>query len=591
MKYTKKLALFLLLLFLSIATLAYSKNTSGRKQVATTLPATKERQFSYFFYEALKHQEAGRHDMAIELLAKCAQINNQNADLMYQFANIYAEIGKIDYAIYYLSHAIGLDDDNTWYRLNLASLYLASEDVKNATLTYESIYAKHPEKDEIAYTLIELYGRQQRFQDAINVLNKLEKKHGINEDLSFEKFRIYSNTNEEKKAIKEIDALINKFPHEMRYQLLRGIIYEETDPKSALEIYNNVLEKEPNNPTARLYIADFYFKKGGESGKSKAIEEMKLLMSNKNIDVETKIASLDQFLDATEKEKIAGEIIEILIKTHPNVPEAIYYYAVYSISQKNFDNAKAQFEKWLEIEPKNPTAWVGILEIQSEQNKLEDVIATTQRAIEALPEQSSEWYLYQGIAYFQLKQYDDAIHSFEKGVALVPNSTENGFETDSLRSSKFKSSFYGQIGDAYLEKKETGKAFESYEKALMYNPQNAHVLNNYSYYLAEEKKDLFKAEAMIKECISLVPPSETVLDTYAWVLFQQKYYNLAKKEIERAMLYGGDKNDVVVEHYGDILYMTGDVEKAVQMWKKSLELGNESPLLLVKIEKQEYIEQ
>lgn len=32
---------------------------------------------------------------------------------------------------------------------------------------------------------------------------------------------------------------------------------------------------------------------------------------------------------------------------------------------------------------------------------------------------------------------------------------------------------------------------------------------------------------------------------------------------------------VLYEHYGDILYMNGEKEEAVKMWKKALELGGE----------------
>ena len=37
-----------------------------------------------------------------------------------------------------------------------------------------------------------------------------------------------------------------------------------------------------------------------------------------------------------------------------------------------------------------------------------------------------------------------------------------------------------------------------------------------------------------------------------------------------------EKSDVVVEHCGDIYFMTGDVEGALKYWKKALEMGSES---------------
>ena len=49
------------------------------------------------------------------------------------------------------------------------------------------------------------------------------------------------------------------------------------------------------------------------------------------------------------------------------------------------------------------------------------------------------------------------------------------------------------------------------------------------------------------------------------------------------------KSHVVVEHCGDIYFMTGDVEGALKYWKKALELGTESKTLKQKIEKKKFV--
>ena len=36
-----------------------------------------------------------------------------------------------------------------------------------------------------------------------------------------------------------------------------------------------------------------------------------------------------------------------------------------------------------------------------------------------------------------------------------------------------------------------------------------------------------------------------------------------------------EPSGVLYEHYGDILYMNGDKEEALKMWKKALELGDD----------------
>jgi Tfp pilus assembly protein PilF len=99
-----------------------------------------------------------------------------------------------------------------------------------------------------------------------------------------------------------------------------------------------------------------------------------------------------------------------------------------------------------------------------------------------------------------------------------------------------------------------------------------------------EKKDLDKAEQLSGITVKAEPANPTYLDTYGWVLYEQGSYTLAKIYIERAI--ENSKEDIsaeVVEHYGDVLFQTGEKEKALDQWKKAKELGGDSPTLDKKI--------
>ena len=123
------------------------------------------------------------------------------------------------------------------------------------------------------------------------------------------------------------------------------------------------------------------------------------------------------------------------------------------------------------------------------------------------------------------------------------------------------------------------------------NPQNLGVLNNYSYYLSNENKDLDKAERMSGITVKAEPTNATFLDTYGWVLFKQGAYTMAKIYIENAVKYSeSEPSAEVLEHYGDILFKTDETEKALEQWKKAKELGSESKTLDKKIKTKKYVE-
>ena len=114
-------------------------------------------------------------------------------------------------------------------------------------------------------------------------------------------------------------------------------------------------------------------------------------------------------------------------------------------------------------------------------------------------------------------------------------------------------------------------------------------MNNYAYYLSVERRDLDKAEEMSYKTVKADPGNATYLDTYAWILFEKGNYAEARIYIDDAMKSDGEKSDVIVEHCGDIYYMTGDVDGGLKYWQEALDMGSEWKTLKEKIKKKKYI--
>ena len=139
------------------------------------------------------------------------------------------------------------------------------------------------------------------------------------------------------------------------------------------------------------------------------------------------------------------------------------------------------------------------------------------------------------------------------------------------------SDFYAIMGDLYHIKKMNVEAYAAYDSALVYKENNIGALNNYAYYLSVERKNLDKAEEMSYRTVKAEPTNGTYLDTYAWILFEKGKYVEAKIYIDQAMQNDGSKSSVVVEHCGDIYYMNGDREKALEYWQQAEKLSKEPP--------------
>jgi len=138
--------------------------------------------------------------------------------------------------------------------------------------------------------------------------------------------------------------------------------------------------------------------------------------------------------------------------------------------------------------------------------------------------------------------------------------------------------------------KDSKNSDDAYEKALTYNADNAFTLNNYAYYLSLRGEQLEKAAKMSKRSNDLQPNNASFEDTYAWILFKQKNYPQAKIWMEKALADDKTNSNVKSEHYGDIMFHLGDVDAALENWKKAKANGDNSPLLERKINEKKYIE-
>ena len=133
------------------------------------------------------------------------------------------------------------------------------------------------------------------------------------------------------------------------------------------------------------------------------------------------------------------------------------------------------------------------------------------------------------------------------------------------------------------------QAYAAYDSALVYNPDNISALNNYAYYLSLEKVHLDKAEEMSYRTVKAEPQNGTYLDTYAWILFEKGRYAEARIYMDDAIKNGAGDSSVVLEHCGDIYYMNGEPEKALEYWKQASEMEHESKTLERKIKLKKYI--
>jgi len=572
------LCLLLVLAFISCTT---TKKTVAETPKKAELSDSTRRQFDYFFYEGIRQKDDQQYDQALETFRMCVAIDSLDAGVQSEMGILYAIIGFNDEAVTCLEKAIRLDPANWWYNVRLISMYAELKNTKRAIEIAKNLQKLYPNKEEVYTMLATFYKDTKEYEKSIAAYDKLESLSGINETTSFEKFQLYVLLNKPQKGVAEIDKLAKKYPSESRYKVLRGDIFmQQKMPDKAFEIYQDVLKDDPENPYVYVSLSEYY---KSANKPEKAMEAIVSALKSDQLDVETKVSVLGQYVEKLVHDSTklveTESLFKLLVDRYPLEEQVHGYYAVFLQYQKRNTEALSELETMVNINPKNDQTWIRIIQIYIGDKNFNQMIATTAKAIENLPK-LPVWYFYRGIAQYQLADYRGALASYQIGLPLIaPTQLE------------MKSDFYAQIADIYFKLEKKDSAFVNYEASLAANPKNIMVMNNYAYYLSLDKQDLKKAERMSSKTVELEPKNSTYLDTYAWILYQQGDYSLAKFYIERAIdnLPKNEDPGIILEHYGDILWMNSkdsgkDDAKALQMWQKSYDAGNKTEALKTKIE-------
>lgn len=543
-----------------------------------------QRKFDYFFLEALKLKENSKHNDAYNALLYALEIDSTSSAALFELSNYYLFLGKNNLALDALKKAVYHQDDNFEYKVSLANLSRELNQNKEAIAIYEELVAKYPLKPELNYYLSDLYVREDQVEKGIKALDILEDNLGMNQMLSMRKFQLYSKIEQKEKAYSEVKKLARKYPRESRYEIMLGDLYlEQNVPDTALLHYQKAHDIDAEDPYYIVSMANYYEYTGDNEA---AFKEIDLALRNSKLDVETKLGILGRYIQVLQQSKkdvnSAIGLFETLIEQHPQEKELNLMYGQFLQMRDKAEEAKFQFQIVTESEPDNATAWKFLMGIYLKLEDMDGCIKVCDDALVHFP-QDPEFYFYKGAAYYQKKDYQKALDTYNEGLSSVSEDNK-----------AFKSNFYGQMGDLYYHLNQKDKAYEMYDLALQFNDHNVVVLNNYAYFLSLDKKDLSKANRMSSQCLKFEPDNGTYIDTYAWVLFVQGNYSLAKFYIEMAISKKTDISGELHDHYGDILFMNGEEEKAVEEWKRALELkekeGENISLLKKKIADKKYYE-
>ena len=573
-----------LLLFMAIGSFVVSCGNSKKaaeKEHQAKNEAAVENKFKEIFHEALLEKTIGHYDKAIPMFEQCLNLDPTSSAAHFALSDLYQRQQNFNKAMHHAEEAFKLDKSNKWYSMHLADLHYEIGNFSRCADLYALSIEDEKNIDvKKRYSEVLIYAA--RHQQAIDILNEIEVEMGKVPEISLTKHDLYLELGDMDKAENELTTLIEDNPSEIENYLIIAEYFINTNYASRAEsILEKALTINPKSGDVYVLKADLSLR----SGKVKqALDELSIAFDDQDILLDRKldlVEGLSRFaFDPTNPDgKVLiegiGKLYDQIYDEDAKNDQLHKLYGMYLQRQRKLKEARHQFELSTQLKPDSFFSWRELMNLDYRLNDFEALETHTEKAIELFPAQPL-FYLLSGIGSYHQQHYQKAEEWLYLGKDLVVSDPE------------LSSEFLYHLGKMKCLQKKYDDGISYFQAALDEFPENGKVYNEMTHFLIESGNEN-QAEEVINEGLSKYPQNALILDAKGNLLMSRKDYSAALKLYENAL-----KNDLsnpdIMEHYGDAMFLTGEEEKAVGLWKDAVFHGATSELIQRKIADQTYYE-
>lgn len=504
--------------------------------------------------------EGAYRDLERRWLANPSDENNATV-----FASVAKSAGRIDNVIYVWETLDSLLPDRTDPAMNLASALVARGSTK-------------PDTSDI--------------NRALEIYNRLEKGLKGNVQLISRKINALAAKSDTARIVAELKKLYADAPADIQAALFIGTVYHSLSmPDSAMRFFDRACETDSTNGLVYLTRASFFQTRGDSAAYDR---EVFRALESPELEFAPKFELLSDYViklyaDSTLRPRI-DHMFEVLQEVNPGEGVLHAFYGDYKATIGDLAGAAEQYSYSIDLEPDNEQTWQNLTGIYGQLEELEKMAETAQKATHRFAD-TPYFPLSAAAALSQLKRTDEAL--------LTLDTIDMSRTDDNVRSL-----VYGTRGDILYSVGMPDSAFADYRRAIELNPQNYMAMNNAAYFMSERGTDLTTAELYASIATAADPENVTYLDTQAWVYFKKKEYKKAREVMDKVLqLSGITPSDSVMtenanpenapsaeiyDHAGDIYFMTGDHNEAVEFWKEALNLAPDNEAIKKKVTHRTY---
>ncbi len=426
-----------------------------------------------------------------------------------------------------------------WYEL--AGIAFKQNKLEEAETAVRKACELQPANEWYWILLAEIYKRKGDMAALAPVFEKLIALQPEKDGYYFDHANALFLGGKSSDALKAYDQLEARFGNSESLQQARQRISMHDRPAPSDSELKELMTKSGGDANNYLYLSGMLMQKGKSGAALKLLQQARTLdPGNYEID----LAMADAY--RLEKDEKASEAALARAFGHEQMPvDAKLKTLAVMIGSANSTERKIQVARWAGV----------AADLHFQEPRLQmlyaDILARTDRYAEAevhykaaLQLSENMYAAWEQLAQVQLRQekYAEAIKTADNALLLYPN-----------QGSMYLLLARAQAGAGNAA--EARKLLETAERMAQGNPE------------------------LTADCLALS----------AGLLFSEKNYKEARRQIELALKNNTPNTPVYLEQFGDILFMLGDRADALIQWEKARSAGNDTSLLKRKIDEKKYI--
>lgn len=564
----------------------------------------------HFYLKGSVSESEGKFDEAYEYYKKAYNIDPSYADAGYAFGmsrvllrdDTFTTNVEIKKSMCFMRALLDENPRDVNIHETYALYAVQADTLPEALRIYRNLVRQHPGNSQLYVPMSYIYMKMNHTDSAVQAIREFERLEGMSTETVMRKISYHMAKEDTVSALAEIREYVSSNPATSEVMLNEAMVYNVLGLQdSALLILSDAAIRFPENGELKYDMGLLYLEKGDTAKYHQLVLEA---LQAEDIEDEDRMEIIKQYLDGIYKGgfdfKDTDKVFAYMTKNTGNDIEYLTTLAAYNAYKQDYKEAYSRIKQAYAIDPADEQLLgrlmtfsiladlpqEGMSYFEGYEKKAESVPSDIMLVYISTAEVAQEYEK-------ALAWTDSLLLTYSPNFSLADTVRQPSLADLSPFELNMASAVFEIGGDIYSRLNNSEGVLRSYSNALTLNADNASALNNYAYYLVETEKvapgspEFEKAKEMSFKSLAYTQdePQSTYYDTYAWILFKEHNYPEAIRYQEMALELAGDSPAAeMLSHYGDMLFMTGKPEQAVEQWEKAFQLDPADKLLKKKID-------